>query len=175
MDETTTGTPRRELLKGAAGIAAGAAAISVLGGGSIAAAATPGMSMTLDGIGNFQVLAWSWGASNAIAIGAGGGGSTGRASIQDLSVTKYTDPLTPLLLRQLVTGAHVATGRLEVATKDQIETLQLDGIFFVTSLSTGGSAGEDRQTENVTVAFSRFVYTVGPNSFGWDTTTNSAG
>jgi type VI secretion system secreted protein Hcp len=172
MDETTTGTPRRELLKGAAGIAAGAAAISVLGGGSVAAAATPGMSMTLDGIGNFQVLAWSWGASNAIAIGAGGGGSTGRASIQDLSVTKYTDPLTPLLLEQLVTGAHVATGRLEVATKDQIETFELDEVF-VTSLSTGGSAGEDRQTENMTVAFARFVYTVGPNSFGWDITTNA--
>jgi type VI secretion system secreted protein Hcp len=170
MNETT-GTPRRDLLKGAAGIAAGAAAISALSGGPLAAAATPGMSMTLDGIGNFQVLAWSWGASNAITVG--GGGSAGKASIQDLSVTRYTDPLSPLLLERLVTGAHVATGRLDVATKDQIETFEL-GDIFVTTLTTGGSA-EGPQTENVTVAFARFVYTVGPNSFMWDIAANSAG
>jgi type VI secretion system secreted protein Hcp len=171
MDDTTTGTPRRELLKGAAGLAAGAAAVSVLGGGSVAVAASPGMSMTLDGIGTFPVLAWSWGASSTTSSGGSGGGA-GRAAIQDLSVTKYTDAFSPQLLHRLVTGTHVATGRLDVATKDQVEAIELESVL-VSSWSTGGSAGEDRLTDNLTLNFAKFTYTVGPNSFRWDITANT--
>ena len=175
MGETTTGTPRRELLKGAAGMAAGAAAVSVLGGSSVAAAAKPGMTMTLEGLGAFEVLAWSWGASNSVQIGSvGGGGGAGTANFQDLSITRYSDALTPLLLQRLASGGHIVGGRLDLATKDQIETFELS-MIFVTSLSTGRSAGEDRQTENLSLAAGAFTYTVGPNTFGWNVGTNSPG
>jgi hypothetical protein len=52
----------------------------------------------------------------AVTVGGAGGGAV-KASIQGLSVTEYTDAFTPLLLQRLVTGTHIATGRLEVATR----------------------------------------------------------
>jgi type VI secretion system secreted protein Hcp len=174
MGELTTGTPRRELLKGAAGVAAGAAAVSMLGGGSVAAATKPAMSMTLQDVGTFEVLAWTWGVSNSGSLAGGGGGGAGKASFQDMSVTRYRDVLTPKLLQLVATGGHVVSGRLDVASKDLVETFEFRTIL-VTSLSTGGSSGEDRQTENASLAFGAFDYVVGPNSLRWNIVGNGPG
>ena len=45
--------------------------------------------------GEIDVLAWSWGGSQAGTTHRGTGGRAGKASIQDLSITKWTDSATP--------------------------------------------------------------------------------
>lgn len=172
-ENTTTGTGRRDLLKGAAGLAAGAAAISMLPGERVAAGAQTPMSMTIDGVGTFEVLAYSWGASNSGTTHVGGGGGVGRANFQDISLTKFADSTSPVLLRLLATGAHTQRATLTVASKSGVAISLALTNLIVTSVSTGGSAGEESLTENLSLNFSEFEYTVGAASFAWDIATNS--
>lgn len=92
-------------------------------------------------------------------MGSGGGG--GKASVQDLSLTKWVDSASALLLEHITTGRHIAKGKI-VVRKAGDKPLDYIVIHFndiiVSSLSTGGSGGEDRLTENVTLNFSKFWY-----------------
>ena len=107
-----------------------------------------------------DILAYSWGASQAGTTHMGGGGGGGKANFQDLSVTKYIDASSVPLLQYLTQGTHIDEGTLTVrkAGEDPLEYIvfEMEDII-VTSISTGGSGGEDRLTENVTLNFSVFT------------------
>lgn len=113
-----------------------------------------------------DVLAWSWGASQSGTTHAGAGGGAGRANFQDISITKYVDNASVDLLSYLTRGENVsgfslyvrkASGCSGCATDDYIR-IKASESGLVTSYSTGGSGGEDRLTENITLNFSRFDY-----------------
>jgi type VI secretion system secreted protein Hcp len=110
-----------------------------------------------------DILAWSWGMSNDGTTHSGGGGA-GKVSFQDLTITKYVDKSTPNLMKACSTGAPIPGAVLIVrkAGADPIEYLviRMENIL-VTSVSTGGSGGEDRLTENVTLNFSK-IHTIVP-------------
>src|SRR6476660_6108795 len=53
-----------------------------------------------------DVLAWSWGVSNSGSAHTGGGAGAGKASVQDLSFTKYSDLSSPDLLLACWNGKH---------------------------------------------------------------------
>jgi type VI secretion system secreted protein Hcp len=103
-----------------------------------------------------DVLAWSWGMSNAGA--PVGGGGVGKANFQDLSVSKYVDKASPRLMSHCASGDLIskATLYLRKAGDTPIEfiKIQLTNVL-VTSISTGGSGGEDRLTENVSLNFAK--------------------
>ena len=105
-----------------------------------------------------DVLAWSWGISNSGTFHAGGGGGAGKANVQDLSFTKYIDKASPDLMLATCNGKHYPKATLIVrkAGEKPLEylTITLEEVL-VTSLSTGGSGGEDRLTENVTLNFAK--------------------
>lgn len=105
-----------------------------------------------------DILAWSWGASQSGTTHMGAGGGGGKANIQDLSVTKYIDSASHMLLQRCFDGKHITEGTLVVrkagGTPLEYYTLKIEDIM-VTSVSTGGSGGEDRLTENVTLNFSK--------------------
>ena len=106
--------------------------------------------------GEIDVLAWSWGLSNSGSFHTGGGGGSGKANFQDLSFTKYVDASSPALLLAGANGDHFATALLTVrkAGKTPLEYIKITlKKVLVTSISTGGSGGEDRLTENVTLNF----------------------
>jgi type VI secretion system secreted protein Hcp len=109
-----------------------------------------------------DVLAWSWGMHNTIAIGAGGGGSTaGKVSFQDLSITKWVDKASPKLMLACARGTHIPEVKLIVrkAGEKPFEIIRIKLInAFVTSLSTGGSGGEDRLTESISLTFEKVEY-----------------
>lgn len=108
-----------------------------------------------------NVLAWSWGASNTGTSHYGSGSGAGRASFQGLSVTKYLDKSSPILLQHCTNGKHIASGQLccRKAGGTQLEYLLLDiKDVMVTSYSTGGTPGEDVITENITLDFAWFGY-----------------
>jgi type VI secretion system secreted protein Hcp len=164
----TTGTARRDLFKGAAGLAVGAAAVTMLAGEHVAAAAGVPMLMTLRNVGSFEVLAYSWGISNSGSTQSGGGAGSGRANVQDLSVTKYIDETSPRLVELVATGRFVADAELMVTPKSgPASTYRLRPVL-VTSVSLGGSAGESMLTENVSFNFAAFDYAVGSQTFTFE-------
>jgi type VI secretion system secreted protein Hcp len=112
-----------------------------------------------------DVLAWSWGVSNSGSAHMGGGAGAGKANVQDLSFTKYIDKSSPPLLQACCTGKHYPTAKLTVrkAGEHPLEYVIVELTeVLVTSVSTGGSGGEDRLTENVTLNFAKVVYSYVP-------------
>ena len=105
-----------------------------------------------------DVLAWSWGISNSGSAQVGGGAGAGKCNVQDLSFTKYLDKASPDLMLACCNGKHFPKATLTVrkAGENPLEYLQITmEDLIITSLSTGGSGGEDRLTENVTLNFAR--------------------
>jgi len=106
--------------------------------------------------GEIDVLAWSWGVSQSGTTHLGGGGGSGKASFQDISITKYVDAGSTTLMRMCATGEHIPNAVLTVrkAGKVALEYLVYKmKEILVTSVATGGSGGEDRLTENITLNF----------------------
>ena len=105
-----------------------------------------------------DVLAWSWGVSQSGTFHGGGGGGGGKASFQDISVTKWVDNSSPILWLYCANGDHFESAKLTVrkAGKKPLEYIVIEmEKVLITSVSTGGSGGEDRLTENVTLNFAK--------------------
>ena len=105
-----------------------------------------------------DVLSWSWGMSNAGSAHAGGGAGAGKVNVQDLTFTKWVDKATPKLALACCSGKHFKDATLVVrkAGEKPVEYLKIKmDKVFISSISTGGSGGEDRLTENVTLNFSK--------------------
>ena len=112
-----------------------------------------------------EILAWSWGLSQSGSFHFGGGGGAGKANIQDISLTKYVDKATAGLLKKCTTGEHYKQADVicRKAGGDPLEFLKIKmEKVMVTSVSTGGSGGEDRLTENVTLNFAKVTCTYKP-------------
>jgi type VI secretion system secreted protein Hcp len=169
----STEANRREVLLAAGGIAA-ATAIGTHTADK-KGAAVPKIRMTIDapGFAPFELLAWSWGASNSGTTHTGGGGGAGKANVQDLSITKYLDENSPRLLKALVMGQRFAGATLTwVGAKGSpTVTLDIDDVL-ITSVSTGGSGGEVRLTENMSVNFAQFTYSYNSVTMSYDIAEN---
>lgn len=88
----------------------------------------------------------------------GGGGGSGKVNIQDVSLTKFVDKASTNLMRACCNGEHLKEATLTVrkAGKDAVDYVKIKmSPVLVTSLSTGGSGGEDRLTENLTLNFAK--------------------
>lgn len=111
--------------------------------------------------GTIDVLAWSWGMSNSGTFHGGGGGGSGKANFQDISITKYVDLSSNKLQLYCANGDHFDSATLIVrkAGKKPLEyiTIKMNKVL-ITSVSSGGSGGEDRLTENVTLNFAEVDY-----------------
>jgi type VI secretion system secreted protein Hcp len=106
-----------------------------------------------------DILAWSWGLSNSGSAQTGGGGGSGKVNVQDVSFTKWVDSATPKLVLACCNGTHYDDAMLVVrkAGGSPVEYIKLKLTeVLVTSVSTGGSGGEDRLTENITLNFAKF-------------------
>jgi len=110
--------------------------------------------------GEIDVLAWSWGMSNSGTLHVSTGGGAGKANFQDISLTKYVDKSSVPLMERVATGKQIATATLVVrkaGAKLPVEYIKIELTdILVTSVSTGGSGGEDRLTENITLNFREF-------------------
>jgi type VI secretion system secreted protein Hcp len=135
-----------------------------------------------------DVLAWSWGMSQSGTMHAGAGGGAGKVNVQDLSFTKYVDKSSPNLMAVCCAGRHYPDATLVVRKAGgdapiEYLTIKMTDVL-ISSLSTGGSGGEDRLTENVTVNFAKVkvIYQPqdkngaklgGPVEMGWDIEANT--
>jgi type VI secretion system secreted protein Hcp len=106
-----------------------------------------------------DVLAWSWGMSQSGTMHVGGGGGAGKVDIQDISLTKYVDKASPTLMKMCCNGKHFDEVLLTArkAGEEALEYLKIKmKQVLVTSINTGGSGGEDRLTENVSLNFAKY-------------------
>jgi type VI secretion system secreted protein Hcp len=133
-----------------------------------------------------DVLAWSWGLSNSGSAHVGGGAGAGKVNVQDLSCTKWVDASTPKLVLACCNGSHYDEALLTVRKaggSSPVEYIKLKlQEVLITSVSTGGSGGEDRLTENLTLNFAKFNLDYTPQDAkgaagtaipaGWDVAAN---
>jgi type VI secretion system secreted protein Hcp len=107
-----------------------------------------------------DVLAWSWGLSNSGSAHVAAGAGSGKANFQDISFTKYVDLASCALMDSCSLGTHIKEANLIIrkasGDKKALEylTFKLETVL-ISSYSTGGSGGEDRLTENVTLNFAK--------------------
>ena len=112
-----------------------------------------------------DVLAWSWGMSQSGTTHSGGGGGAGKVNVQDVSFTKYVDSSSNALIKSVCDGKHHPEATLVVrkAGTSPVEYIVIKmKEVIVTSVSMGGSGGEDRLTENVSLNFAEFAYAYKP-------------
>ena len=143
----------------------------------------PGESIDAAHTAEISLLSWSWGASQSGTTHLGPGSGAGKVNVQDFSFTKYIDAASHLLLLNCCNGKHISKATLAVRKAggdkpvDYVVLTMED--LIVSSLSTGGSGGEDRLTENITLNFGKFKYEYtkqkkdgsadgGPLPAGWD-------
>lgn len=135
-----------------------------------------------------NVLAFSWGAEQAVTSGARAGGA-GKAQFGALSVTKYVDRSSPELFGALCSGMHLPTGKLMLcraggAGLREVLRYEFTGLQ-VSKVELAVSSGTDASpTENVEFVYStiKTVYTPFDASGkaqtaiskGWDVAANRA-
>lgn len=108
---------------------------------------------------SIDILAWSWGMSQSGTTHQSTGGGAGKVNVQDLSLTKYIDKSSTVLMTHCATGKHIPKAVLTVrkAGDKPLEYLVITlKDLLVSSVQTGGSGGEDRLTENVTINFGAY-------------------
>jgi type VI secretion system secreted protein Hcp len=118
--------------------------------------------------GEIDVLSWNWGMSQSGTMHLGTGGGGGKVAVQDLSITKYTDKATPAIITACAKGSHYPTVVLTVRKAAGNAPLEYYKITMekalVTNYATGGSGGEDRFTEVVSLNFEKYHVEYQPQS-----------
>lgn len=109
--------------------------------------------------GQIQILAWSWGMSQTGTTHHGSGGGAGKVNVQDLSFTHYVDKATPTLIQACCTGKHFDEAVLSMRKAGGealvYYTIKMTDVI-ISSVSGGSSAGDDQQTESITLNFAAF-------------------
>jgi len=104
-----------------------------------------------------DVLSWSWGMSQS-GIPKTSRATAGKVHIEELAFTKSIDKATPKLMEALTTGERFPETKFTLRRHGEEEPFEYLVVtmenVMVTSVSIGGSAGEDRLTENITLNFS---------------------
>ena len=137
--------------------------VGVAAQGSVAKGkAKSGINATLTNLGcstaagtdSFEVLAWSWGASNPVDV-SGGGGGTGKVSVSDFNVQKGFDACSPALFGAVVTGKAFQTLTLTQSNSDGTATTVTLSDVRVASWQASGSTASESASESVSFAFSK--------------------
>jgi len=111
----------------------------------------------------FDVLSWSWGASNPVDV-SGGGGGAGKPFVSDLNITKGFDACSPALFGAVVTGKAFPSLTLTASNKDGTTTTVALTDVRVSSWQAGGSSTTEAAVESASFAFSKVCLTDGSGS-----------
>jgi type VI secretion system secreted protein Hcp len=144
----------------------------------------PGESVNDKHKGEIDVLSFGWGATQTATFGgATGGGSSGKAQIQDLSFVKQPDIATGKLFKAVVTGEHIEDATLTLVKSENQQPFMIVKMsdVLITGYQAGGSAGM-LPAEQVSFAFAKIELstaeqkpdgTMGPmQTVGFDITQN---
>jgi type VI secretion system secreted protein Hcp len=116
-----------------------------------------------------EVVSFSWGMSQTGSSSVGTGSGTGKVDVQNLSFTKFIDTASPALVKMCCKGKHfnLATLYIRKAGDKPVEYLRIELYNgLIAQVSVGGSGGDDRFTENVSLNFASFKYYYTPQVKG---------
>lgn len=109
--------------------------------------------------GEIDVLSWSWGAHNPATTHIATGAGAGRPDFQDVSITKYLDKSSPVLVGKISQGTIIPEVHLTMrkAGTKQLEYYKLHMYdCLISSITTGGAGTDTRTTENISINFAKF-------------------
>jgi type VI secretion system secreted protein Hcp len=145
----------------------------------------PGESVDAKHKGEIDVVAFSWGVSQAGSAAPGGGGGAGKAIFDDLLVVARTSKASPKLWLACANGQHLKTAVLTCrkAGKTPVEFLKITlSDVTITSYEIDGS-DEELPLDQVALGFAKVetVYTAvdatgkaqPPVKTGWDVKKNA--
>lgn len=108
-----------------------------------------------------DVLAWSWGMSQPAAATHSGGGTAGKVSFKNLTITKRTDTASPKLMLACSSGNHIKEATLTMrksgGNKAEFVRLKLNDLM-VSSLDNASSGSDEVITEQVSLDFSKVQF-----------------
>ena len=148
----------------------------------------PGESKAQGHEGEIDVMSFSIGVSNTSAVSTGGGSGAGKCDWQDLHITKLIDKSSAKLKLNCAKGTHFDEGTLtvrEAGGDEPVEylTYKMKQVY-ITSYQTGGSSGNEKPLENLTLSFASIGMTYWSQSekgakdekseMGWDIKKNAA-
>lgn len=110
--------------------------------------------------GEITILSWSWGMTNPGSTHVTTGAGSGKVNVQDITLTKYVDRSSPNLIQNCCNGLPFKQAILTVRKAGGKEPLEYLVIkmeeLIVSQVATGGSGGEDRLTETISLNFAKF-------------------
>lgn len=117
----------------------------------------PGESTDVKHKGEIDVLSFSWGVTNPVATGSGGGSSVGRPTFQHVTFSHVIDKASPLLVQSCALGQHIKTATLtqSAAGKTAADFLQFKFEDVVVTAVTEAGAGDQRLAESVSLAYAK--------------------
>jgi len=132
-----------------------------------------------------HIESFSWGMDQTGTFGAGGGGGAGKVAVHDISVSKFVDKASPILMFHCASGKHIKEAFVTIrkAGEKPLEYLKIKlSDLLVSSIQEAGH-GSEQLTENVTLNFAKVNVEYqeqsqtgqaqgGPVLFGWDVKAN---
>ncbi len=105
-----------------------------------------------------HVESFSWGITQTGTFGVAGGGGAGKASVHDISVTKFVDKSSAALWFHCASGKHIPNGLITVrkAGEKPLEYLKIKLVDILISGVQEAGHGSELLTENVTLNFGKF-------------------
>jgi len=138
---------------------------------SIAWAEITGPTLLTFGDVSTEVLEWEWGAENSINIGSiSGGGGAGKATFQELVITRLSDHNSSEFLRRVSTGEHLDTVTL---TRGNL-TVELRLVMISSFTVNGTSDKREPTTETITMEFGAVNFQVDGVEYCWNRAENAA-
>lgn len=105
-----------------------------------------------------EILSWSFGATQSGSMHSGGGGGTGKVSMQDLSITKLMDKSSPKLMLACANGEHIGKATLVArkAGKEQQEYYKLTLTdVLVSSYNSSGHSQSGLPMDQISLNFGK--------------------
>ena len=106
-----------------------------------------------------DVLSWAWGLTQSGSAHVAGGAGSGKVNVHDVTVTKYVDSASPVLVKFCCNGAPIKSAVLTIRKAGgkplEYYKLTLTNVL-VSSITPGGAGGQDRLTETISLNFGQF-------------------
>jgi type VI secretion system secreted protein Hcp len=109
-----------------------------------------------------DVLSWSWGLRQNGTMHQVRGSGTGKASVQDLMLTKYVDAATPKLVLACLSGTQFQSATLTCLRVDghgsRIPYLVIVmQKVIIAAVDNGGTSGDEPFTEDLSLNFAEVI------------------
>ena len=126
------------------------------------------MFLMLDGVkgessddkhkGEIDIEAFSWGMSQSGSGHRSTGSGTGKVDVHDISISKFVDKSSPVLMLACANGKHIPKGKITVrkAGENPLDYLTIDfENILISGYQTSGADGGTVPSENISLNFSK--------------------